>query len=512
MINCNSEIIISTRIDFTEKLIKNNEYNNIKIAEEHIYHNNNKKYLKRLKRVLKNIDYLMPSSDYLTNFYKEKYIEYTYKIKTNEMPIETDNSISKLKNKNIISVGRLSKEKGYEDLIRLFSKSNYNDWVLNIIGNGHEYNRLQSLINELKMENNIKLLGYKNADELNKLYYDSSIYIMTSYEESFGLVLLEAATHGLPIIAYSSALGACEILKDDNGILIPNRDESELIKKLNELMENYSVRKEFQKKSLNISSKYNYKEIEKRNIDFFNNVQLNNIYSNLYGKSKKECYKFLEEKLKNKEKTFVITANPETYMLSTVDSEMNEILYNKNNLVVPDGIAIVKTAKYLKNEMTERIPGIDIAEHLLELANENKYKVYLFGASVEVIEKMENIINSNYPNIKLVGASNGYIKDKDSVMEYIKTTNPDIIMLALGIPLQEKLINKHIKDFKKGIFIGVGGSFDVISGTKKRAPKIFIDSNSEWLYRIICEPKRIKRFLKYNTKFIYKILKERKNK
>jgi N-acetylglucosaminyldiphosphoundecaprenol N-acetyl-beta-D-mannosaminyltransferase len=107
-----------------------------------------------------------------------------------------------------------------------------------------------------------------------------------------------------------------------------------------------------------------------------------------------------------------------------------------------------------------------------------------------------------YPNIKLVGATNGYIKDKDSVMEYIKTTKPDIVMLALGIPLQEKLIYKHIKVFKKGIFMGVGGSFDVLSGSKKRAPKIFIKLNLEWLYRIMCEPSRLKRFYDSNIKFM----------
>lgn len=506
MINCNSEIIISTRLDFSKKLIKYNEYNNIKIAEEHVYHNNDKKYLKSLNKILKDIDYLMPSSNYLTDYYEELFPKYAYKIKTNEMPIETDNSISNLKNKIIISVGRLSKEKGYSDLINLFSRIEDKEWILNIVGDGSEYDNLNQQIENLNLKNNVKLLGSKSTEELNNLYKEASIYIMTSYEESFGLVLLEAASHGLPIIAYSSALGAKEILSDDNGILIENRTEKEMIKNLNMLMKDIKSRIKYQEKSLNISKKYDYEFIKNKNIDFYSNIKKRNLYDNLYINSKEDFYKIIEKKLKNKEKTFIITANPETYMLSEKDKEMYEILNDKDNLVVPDGIAIVKTANFLGYNIKERITGVEIAEHLLEIANKNKYKVYLFGASEEVIEKLENKIKEDYSNIKLVGASNGYIKDKDSVMEYIKTTKPDIIMLAMGIPLQEKLINKHINDFKKGIFIGVGGSFDVLSGIKKRAPKIFIKLNLEWLYRIVCEPKRLKRFWNSNIKFMFKIL------
>ena len=510
MINCNSEIIISTRIDFTEKLIRNNEYNNIKIAEEHIYHNNNTKYLNKLHYILKSVDYLMPSSNYLTNYYKELFTEYRYKIITNNMPIETDNKLSNLKNKNIITVGRLEKVKGYDDLIKLFNKLDNKEWTLSIIGTGSEYDNLNNLIKELNMEDNIKLLGFKNTEELNKLYKESSIYIMTSIEESFGLVLLEAASHGLPLIAYDSALGAKEIIKD-NGILITNRNEKEMIKELKNLINDEKVRKEYQKKSLSISKQYDYDLIKEENINFFKNINHNNIYTNLYINNKKECYELIENKLKNKEKEFIITANPETYMLSRKDSEISDMIYNKNNLIVPDGISIVKTSNILGYNIKERITGVDLAEYLFELANKNKYRVYLFGASEDVIDKLTGIINTKYPNINLVGGTNGYIKDKDGVMNYIKTTNPDIVMLALGIPLQEKLINRHINEFKKGIFIGVGGSFDVLSGTKKRAPRIFIKLNLEWLYRIASEPKRITRFIKHNIKYLIVILKEKIN-
>ena len=510
IINCNSEKIISTRLDFSEKLVKYNEYNNIKIAEEHIYHNNNKKYLKRIKILLNKIDYLMPSSNYLTTFYKDLYIKNRYKIHTNKMPIETDGKKSNLKNKNIIAVGRLSKEKGFRDLINLFSKTDYKDWTLNIVGEGPEYSNLNELINTLNLNNNVKLLGRKNTSELNELYKNSSIYIMTSYEESFGLVLVEASSHGLPIIAYSSALGAVEILNNSNGILIDNRNENEMINNLNNLMNNIDLLKEYQKKSLEIYKEYKYESLKNEIINFYKKTRKNIIYTSLYKDSKEKSFRVLEKKLENKEKTFIITANAETYMLTEIDPEINDMINNPTNMIVPDGIGVVKTARYLGLDIKERIPGIDIAEHLLKVANEKKYKVYLFGASVEVIEKLSQEIEKKYPCLKLVGASNGYIKDKDTVMEYIKTTKPDIVMIALGIPNQEKLINKHIKDFDKGIFIGVGGSFDVLSGMKKRAPEIFIKLNLEWLYRIILEPKRIKRFLKYNVKLITKIAKEKK--
>jgi len=511
MKNCNSEIIISTRIDFTEKLIKNNEYNNIKIAQEHIYHNNNNKYLNKLYKTLKRIDYLMPSSNYLTNYYKELYPNYSNKIITNEMPIETDNKISKLNNKTIISVGRLESVKAFDDLIKVFSKIDDKEYILNIVGTGSEYEKLNNLIKELNLTNRVNLLGHKTIEELNELYFKSDLYIMTSIEESFGLVLLEAASHGLPIIAYSSALGAKEILKDNNGILIDNRNEREMIYNINNVLKNNALLKEYQKKSIKISKYYNYDNIKTNILNFYNNIEKTNIYNSLYKKTKKDCYKLIERKLKNKEKTLIITANPETYMLSEKDMNVNDMLYDNNNLIVPDGIAIVKTANYLGYNIKERITGVDLAEHLLELANKNKYKVYLFGASEKVMEKLENIIEVKYPNIKLVGSTNGYVKDKDSVMEYIKTTKPDIVMLALGIPLQEKLIYKHFNDFKKGVFIGVGGSFDVLSGRKKRAPKIFIKLNLEWFYRIICEPKRISRFIKHNVRFLIKIIKEKKN-
>ena len=229
----------------------------------------------------------------------------------------------------------------------------------------------------------------------------------------------------------------------------------------------------------------------------------------LYKKSKESYYKILEKDLKNKNKKFIVTINPETLMIAEKDIELKEILEDDSVSFVPDGIGVVKAAKMIGVDVKERIPGIEIAEKLFEFANESKKSLYLFGAKQEVLNNLKEKIEKNYPNIKLLGMTNGYVENKDEEFQKIIKKEPDIVLVALGIPAQEKLIYKYFKDFKKGIFVGVGGSFDVLSGTKKRAPQIFIKTNTEWLYRILKEPKRIKRFWDNNVKFIFKIRKEK---
>ena len=236
-------------------------------------------------------------------------------------------------------------------------------------------------------------------------------------------------------------------------------------------------------------------------------------YKVMYKDSANSFYNLLEDYLVNNKKEFIVTANPETFMKSLEDKEVTKLLSDKNTLLVPDGIGIVRSSKMLGYDITERITGIDIAYELLKLGNKYHKKIYLFGSMQKVIDMMLEVLKKDYPNLIIVGSSNGYVDDKDKVFDEISKLKPDIVLVALGIPLQEKLIYKHLNKFDKGIFVGVGGSFDVISGYKKRAPKIFIKLNLEWLYRIIKEPKRIKRFFESNVKFMiynYKLRKSRR--
>ena len=219
-------------------------------------------------------------------------------------------------------------------------------------------------------------------------------------------------------------------------------------------------------------------------------------------KNKEKILKELEDDLKKGNKRFIITANPETIMLAEKDQETKVMLEKKENLKVPDGIAVVKACKKIGMNVKERITGCDLSVDLLEFANKNKKSLYLFGAKPEVIEKMAEVVKEKYPKIKLLKAQDGYVKDREKIKKEIIKQKPDLCLVALGIPHQEKFINSIMAEVDRGIYMGVGGTFDVLSGTKKRAPKLFIKLNLEWLYRIMCEPSRLKRFYDSNIKFM----------
>lgn len=217
----------------------------------------------------------------------------------------------------------------------------------------------------------------------------------------------------------------------------------------------------------------------------------------------------LEYNIQKEEKAFIITANPETLMIGRENSEFDRVLKSEKVTIVPDGIGVVKAANILNYDVKERVTGVEIVEGLFRILNQEQKKLYLFGAKKEVVTQLVEKVKRDYPNIIISGYKDGYVEDKDTVFDEIANSQPDVVLVALGIPAQEMLIAKHYNRFEKGIFVGVGGSFDVLSGVKKRAPKLFIKLNLEWLYRILKEPSRFGRFYRSNVRFISEIKKMR---
>lgn len=232
-------------------------------------------------------------------------------------------------------------------------------------------------------------------------------------------------------------------------------------------------------------------------------------FKKIYKDSSISFYNLVKENLRNSTKMFIITANPETLMIAEKNAKLKKALLDDGTTIIPDGIGIIKGAKMLKYKVKETIPGVELCTKLFEYCNESKKSIFLLGAKEEIVSKLVKVINTNYPNAIIAGYENGYIEDKHAVFNRIETLHPDVVLVALGIPNQELLIYNNLDKFDKGIFVGVGGSFDVLSGAKKRAPKIFRKLHLEWLYRILKEPKRFKRFFNSNVKYIFNIIKNK---
>lgn len=275
MKKCDSDIIISTRCLFNKWLGIYGKKNSYKIAWEHNHHHNDIKYQNTVIKSCRNMDSLVLVSDNLRNFYKKKIKETNYKCKCVFIPNMLDSipeKLSKLDGLNLVSVGRLSKEKGFVDLIEIFKeyKEKYPDSKchLDIVGDGSERNKIVDRIYQYGLTKDITVHGFLNKEKLYEILNKSTLYLMTSYTESFGIVLIEAMSNGIPCIAFTSAEGANELITNDyNGYLIENRDHNMMINKIVELLNDKKKLKDLSKNAREFSLNYSSDNIKKSWLD-----------------------------------------------------------------------------------------------------------------------------------------------------------------------------------------------------------------------------------------------------
>lgn len=231
--------------------------------------------------------------------------------------------------------------------------------------------------------------------------------------------------------------------------------------------------------------------------------------SRAFGGSAEEYTRRAEKAMLDGERLFTVTANPEIIMHAGRDPKIHELLLSPDAEIIPDGISVVKAMNTLGLKASERITGVDLAGHLLNTAGETGKSVYLLGAKEEVVSTLAKNLRRDYPQIT-VNYHNGYDGDKDAIFDEIARLAPDLVLVGLGVPAQELLIYRYLHQFTKGVLIGVGGSFNVLSGSKRRAPAFFVKTNTEWFYRIACEPQRLGRFWNNNVKFLREVRKAAK--
>ncbi|MFS0774791.1 WecB/TagA/CpsF family glycosyltransferase [Neobacillus sp. 3P2-tot-E-2] len=227
---------------------------------------------------------------------------------------------------------------------------------------------------------------------------------------------------------------------------------------------------------------------------------------NLYNESFQHILNSLEKRIYQQQKTFLVTVNPVIYMQAQKDPQYKGIIECADYLT-PDGIGVVKACKWLRRPVRERITGFDLMSALLGLADQHGWKVYLLGATASIVARTCNTIMEHYPGLVVAGYHDGYFTDDGEIVKEIVESQPDLIFVAMGCPLQEKWIYENLPTFRKGVFIGVGGSFDVMSGLDQRAPQRWIDLHVEWLYRIVKKPRRVL-LMPRLIAFVFEVLKE----
>ncbi len=270
--NCDSDIIISTRDIHNKWLGKYGKKETIKIGWEHNHPHGNQKDAKKIIKSVQNLDAFVVVSPDLKEFYEPK-IECPCFYIPNAIE-DIPKKISNRTEKRMISVGRLSHEKGYTDLIDVFDIVHQMnpDWHLDIIGDGVERNLIEQKIVRLHLDNAVTLHGFQDKDYINECLLNSSIYVMASLTESFGIVLLEAFSYGLPCIAFDSAEGANLLISNNwDGYLVSNRDKNQMAKRICELIQNQNRRIIMGDNGYKKAEKYQMKEIKKEWVSLLEN-------------------------------------------------------------------------------------------------------------------------------------------------------------------------------------------------------------------------------------------------
>jgi N-acetylglucosaminyldiphosphoundecaprenol N-acetyl-beta-D-mannosaminyltransferase len=204
-------------------------------------------------------------------------------------------------------------------------------------------------------------------------------------------------------------------------------------------------------------------------------------------------------------KLHIVSGNPEVLHTGLSNKELFDNFSDANSIIIPDGAGVVIASRLIGQPVREKIAGIEVMEAVLSCCEKEGKAVYLLGAQQDVLEQCINNLSSKYARLKIAGFHNGFfnLSDCGEIIKDINNKKPFAVFVAMGCPRQELFITKYMNSIDASVFMGVGGSFDVLAGRVQRAPRWMIRLNLEWLYRVSKEPWRIKR-LGSIPKFLYK--------
>lgn len=223
--------------------------------------------------------------------------------------------------------------------------------------------------------------------------------------------------------------------------------------------------------------------------------------------SKQDMSDLFRKWLQGREFNHVITLNPEICLLAEKDDEYHKII-KKSALSVDDGIGLQIAAKIFGAKMPERITGRDVIDNLCKLAIDNNKKIYLLGAAAGVAQKAGEVLKKKYPGLIIAGAEEGiskkgFLLDSPELIDRIKLSKAEILLVAFGAPKQERWINYNQKKLTNvRIAVGIGGLLDYMAGEVAQPHPFVQKAGLEWLFRLFTQPTRAGRIFNATAVFL----------
>ena len=222
-----------------------------------------------------------------------------------------------------------------------------------------------------------------------------------------------------------------------------------------------------------------------------------------------EGMKELLNRIGSFEKVHIVSGNPQVLICGLQNNLLLENFTSKNSIIIPDGISTVICSKIVRLPVKEKIAGIEAMDNIVKRCEKENQGIYLLGSTKETLDMCNINLRTKYRKLNILGSHDGYFEldNCEQLLMEIEKSKPYALFVAMGCPRQEMFISKYMDRLPCKVFMGVGGSFDIIAGTLKRAPKWMINIGLEWLYRVAKEPFRIKR-LSAIPKFMLMVIKE----
>ena len=247
------------------------------------------------------------------------------------------------------------------------------------------------------------------------------------------------------------------------------------------------------------------------------------------GRAANEYINLMDFFVDRESKQIVLYADPSKFLFYDYNLKPTRVMkapalfyetVNSAEVIIPDGIGVIKAAKILGTPLRERIPGVELGERIIRESAGHGAKIFFLGSKPGVAETAAEVMKERYPSIDICGCRDGYFKKEgsecDEVVGEINESAADILFVCLGAPVQEKWICANRARLPGvRVFLALGGSLDSYSGNVKRAPEFFCRHGLEWFYRLMCQPSRIGRMMKlpkfYFGTWMYKLSGKNKN-